>query len=219
MSTVETSSGLTRLRSFRLPTLAVALVTAAIVIFSMSHSFATWMISRTGSGVLNSGTLSFQLKDSNGQNASPSDPLSIDSPRYTFAALTLNSTSLLPGDTRVALMNITNTGATPLSLTFTGVTTNASTTAQKDFVGSLSLGAIATTTASCLRTQFTSDLIKPLSGVTTATPLTVIPTTNTLKPAESRYLCVALNVSATSPNTAQGQSSTLTIQVRADQQR
>ncbi|GAA3598329.1 hypothetical protein GCM10022198_23240 [Klugiella xanthotipulae] len=219
MSTGETSSALSRMRALSLPITVTALMTAALLLLSMGTSLAAWMVSRSGTGAIQTGTLSFQLTDVSGTNASLAEPTSTDSPHYAFEWLTLNSRDMLPGSKSVALMRVANTGSTPLSLSFTGAVSPAGTAPQNDFVNALSLAALAVPTASCMKTQLTADVTQPLSAVTPASPLPVILPAEALQPGESTYLCVGLLLSATVPNSAQGQASDITIQARADQER
>ncbi|MFC4224796.1 hypothetical protein [Lysinibacter cavernae] len=217
MGTTESLSIMAHLRTFRLPLALLALATTAILILSTGNSFATWMVSQQGKGTINTGRLSFQLMDANGQNASPSDPNSSASPSYSFQALTISALSLLPGDTRVALMKATNTGDTPLTLSITGIGNSGSSAAHKDLVDTMRMGIVSSASTTCDPATITS--FRAVSSVTATEAVQVVPAASALKPGESTNLCVGYQLSDTTPNSTQGLAIRFTFQVRADQHR
>ena len=197
---------------------AVAAVAAAALlastVFSGQGSLATWNQADNASGQVKVGALAFALSDSDGANATTADP-----PQYSFTALSTSAGSLLPGDTATAQFMITNTGSTPLSLSFTGVTSTASTQAAADFAGSLRMAAKTTTATTCSPTDFTATDLKAFSAITTTSPLPIVPATSALAPDASARVCLGLKLDEQAPPTAQGQTAPFTIAVRADQVR
>ncbi|QIM18715.1 hypothetical protein G7066_09035 [Leucobacter coleopterorum] len=116
-------------------------------------------------------------------------------------------------------MLITNTGSTPLTLSYTGVSSSAGTSAEEAFSGALRMGALARESESCQKTDFELANLVKLQAVGSEAPFDVISGEDPLAPGDSRFLCMAVALSADVPPEAQGQKATFLIKVRADQYR
>jgi hypothetical protein len=191
--------------------LAVAAAAVGIIALSSGVTSAFWTdTSAATTGIISSGTMDLQLQTTN--------PTGAQGIGTTYDADDITVSAITPAESRAFPVTVKNVGSA--NFTYTATATRSTARAWGFADGSITLQLFT-------GTPDTSDVTYPIqqtcsgTALTTAQPVgngntTVIPT-QSLAAGGSRTLCAVVTMSTAAPNTDQGKSGALRLDVTAAQ--
>ncbi|WP_223694903.1 hypothetical protein [Leifsonia poae] len=186
---------------------ALGLVIVACVAFStVAGSLARWNASETGTGKLQLGVLSFQIKETVNGKVLVSEMNDEPAPELKITGFDARSSKMLPGDIVATSVTVQNTGTVPLSVRVTDAV----------FSAPFKVAFAPEGGDGCSAETFSLKDFRSHNGPI-ALDSSIPPLASALPSGKEQPVCVAIMLSESSANTDQGKSERLQLTLRADQ--